>query len=46
MTSNRTYQRNKNKEEALLEIERCSGTQFDPKIAEVFLEIMRKRGVI
>ncbi|WP_312700834.1 HD domain-containing phosphohydrolase [Sedimentibacter sp.] len=41
MTSNRPYQAAKNKEEALHEIKRCSGTQFDPEIAEVFLRIMK-----
>lgn len=41
MTSNRTYKEAKSKEEALFEIERCSGTQFDPDIVKVFLRIMR-----
>jgi len=40
MTANRPYQVAKSKEEALLEIKRSSGTQFDPEIAEVFLKIM------
>ncbi|NYB72860.1 diguanylate cyclase [Sedimentibacter hydroxybenzoicus DSM 7310] len=40
MTANRPYQVAKSKEEALLEIKRCSGTQFDPEIAEIFLKIM------
>lgn len=40
MTANRPYQKTKSKKEALLEIKRCSGTQFDPQIVEVFLRIM------
>lgn len=40
MTANRPYQKTKSKKDALLEIERCAGTQFDPQIVEVFLRIM------
>lgn len=40
MTANRPYQVAKSKEEALSEIKRGSGTQFDPEIAEIFLKIM------
>jgi len=39
MTSNRTYRRAFPLEVALSEIRRCSGTQFDPALAEVFLRI-------
>jgi HD-GYP domain-containing protein (c-di-GMP phosphodiesterase class II) len=39
MTSNRTYRRALPLEVALLEIRRCSGTQFDPALAEAFLRI-------
>ncbi|HEX8911899.1 MAG TPA: HD domain-containing phosphohydrolase, partial [Humisphaera sp.] len=37
MTSNRTYRRALPVEVALCEIRRCSGTQFDPRLADVFL---------
>jgi putative nucleotidyltransferase with HDIG domain len=37
MTSNRTYRKALPLEVALTEIRRCSGTQFDPTLAEVFL---------
>jgi HD-GYP domain-containing protein (c-di-GMP phosphodiesterase class II) len=39
MTSNRTYRRALPLEVALSEIRRCSGTQFDPSLAEAFLRI-------
>src|SRR5205823_4505401 len=37
MTSNRTYRKALPLEVALGEIRRCSGTQFDPRLAEAFL---------
>jgi putative nucleotidyltransferase with HDIG domain len=37
MTSNRTYRRALPVEVAMSEIRRCSGTQFDPALAEAFL---------
>jgi putative nucleotidyltransferase with HDIG domain len=37
MTSSRTYRKALPLEVALTEIRRCSGTQFDPALAEVFL---------
>ena len=39
MTSDRPYRRALTREEALAEVERCAGTQFDPEIARVFLEL-------
>jgi putative nucleotidyltransferase with HDIG domain len=39
MTSDRPYRRALSRAEALAEVERCSGTQFDPEIARVFLEV-------
>ena len=38
MTSQRTYRKVLSREEAIIEIMRCSGTQFDPAIAKVFVE--------
>ncbi|HET6251521.1 MAG TPA: HD domain-containing phosphohydrolase [Tepidisphaeraceae bacterium] len=38
MTSNRTYRKALPLEVALAEIRRCSGTHFDPELAEAFLE--------
>ncbi|MBN2261053.1 MAG: PAS domain S-box protein [Clostridiales bacterium] len=42
MTSNRTYQEAKSKEEAIIELVKCSGTQFDPEIVENFIKIIKK----
>ncbi len=36
MTSDRTYREKLTPEEALEEIKRCSGTQFDPKFVKIF----------
>ena len=38
MTSHRNYGKVFSEEEAVNEIERCSGTQFDPAIAKIFVE--------
>ncbi|UMZ73496.1 HD domain-containing phosphohydrolase [Natranaerofaba carboxydovora] len=42
MTTGRTYQEAKTKEEALEEIKRCAGTQFDPELAHAFVELMEE----
>ena len=42
MTSERPYRRALNPIEALSELERCSGTQFDPKIVAAFVRILKK----
>ena len=39
MTSDRPYRRALDRDEALAEVERCSGTQFDPEIVRVFIEL-------
>lgn len=38
MTAQRAYQETKNKEEAIAELKRCAGSQFDPEIVKVFIE--------
>lgn len=38
MTANRPYRKKMSKESAICEIKRCAGTQFDPKIARIFVE--------
>jgi len=42
MTSDRPYRRALGRAEALAEVERCAGTQFDPQIARVFLELFEE----
>jgi HD-GYP domain-containing protein (c-di-GMP phosphodiesterase class II) len=39
MTSDRPYRRALSQAAALAEVERCAGTQFDPAIARLFLEL-------
>lgn len=40
MTSNRVYRRRLSDEEVRKEIERCSGTQFDPDLAKIFISLL------
>ena len=42
MTSDRPYRRALSRAEALAEVERCAGTQFDPQISRVFLELFEE----
>lgn len=41
MISNRPYQKTKSEEEALKEIKRCSGSMFDPVLAEEFIKMIK-----
>lgn len=38
MTNETSYKKALTKDEAIEEIKRCSGTQFDPDLAEIFIE--------
>lgn len=42
MTSDRTYRKGITMELAIEEIERCKGVQFDPKISDVFIEMIKE----
>ena len=42
MTSKRTYGQQKTRDEAIIEILKCSGTQFDPVLAEIFIQIIKE----
>jgi diguanylate cyclase (GGDEF)-like protein/putative nucleotidyltransferase with HDIG domain len=42
ITSARSYKRARSAEEALVELERCGGAQFDPKLVSVFIAAIRK----
>lgn len=44
MISDRPYRRGRSVEEALEEIKRCSGTQFDPRVVRAFLGVVREQG--
>ena len=43
MISDRPYRKAMTHDEAVLEITRCSGSQFDPKIVEVFIKSFQKK---
>lgn len=43
MTGERTYGRSYNIQEAINELYRCSGTQFDPEIVKVFVDSLKKK---
>lgn len=42
MISGRPYRKARTKEEAIAELKRCSGTQFDPRIVEAFIAILEE----
>ena len=42
MTSSRVYRKGLPPEVAYKEIEKGAGTQFDPKLAKLFVDFMRK----
>jgi hypothetical protein len=44
MTSARAYRRSLTKEAAMEELKKNSGTQFNPKIVDVFLEVLKEEG--
>ncbi|HCB67174.1 MAG TPA: diguanylate cyclase [Acholeplasmataceae bacterium] len=46
MTANRPYRKGMCIEDAICEINRCSGTQFDPVIAKVFVEQVLSKSMI
>ncbi|MDD2384336.1 MAG: HD domain-containing protein [Sulfurospirillaceae bacterium] len=44
MTTNRIYRARKNLSEAIFEIDRCSGTQFDPEVAKYAISVFCSHG--
>jgi putative nucleotidyltransferase with HDIG domain len=45
MTTNRPYRKALTVEESLTEIEKCSGTQFDPLVVDCFIQMVRRDGI-
>src|SRR5438445_11005953 len=43
ITSDRTYKKGRSAEEALAELERCANAQFDARIVEIFVRVMRQQ---
>ena len=43
MTSQRAYNRRKNQQEALDELRRCAGSQFDPDLVEKFINLLQEQ---
>ena len=44
MVSNRPYRKALPLAEAIKEIKRCSGTQFDPKLVDIILQLVEEKG--
>lgn len=45
MTDRRPYRPPRSHEEAVAELRRCAGTQFDPRVVEAFLEVLEAHAV-
>jgi HD-GYP domain-containing protein (c-di-GMP phosphodiesterase class II) len=44
LRSDRPYRVTKSFQEARQEIQRCAGTQFDPQVVQVFLQLTEEKG--
>jgi HD-GYP domain-containing protein (c-di-GMP phosphodiesterase class II) len=42
MTADRPYSRRRSSEDAIAELERCAGSQFDPVVVDALTEVVRK----
>ena len=40
MVADRPYRRGRSQQEAMLELRRCSGSQFDPRIVDAFIDVL------
>ncbi|HAL31179.1 MAG TPA: hypothetical protein DCP20_10800 [Coriobacteriia bacterium] len=43
MVADRPYRRGRSQQEAVLELQRCSGGQFDPRVVDAFVEVLESR---
>ncbi len=41
-TSDRPYRKAMKSEDAIAELKRCAGTQFDPKLVDIFIDILKE----
>jgi HD-GYP domain-containing protein (c-di-GMP phosphodiesterase class II) len=44
MTSKRIYKQNLETKQAIAELHRCAGSQFDPEVVRVFTEVLESNG--
>ena len=44
MVSHRAYRKDLTKEEAIEQLKKCSGAQFNPKVVDAFLEVLKEGG--
>ncbi|MFA5843885.1 MAG: HD domain-containing phosphohydrolase [Coriobacteriia bacterium] len=42
MTADRPYRPGRSREEAIVELRRCSGSHFDPRVAEAFISVLEE----
>jgi putative nucleotidyltransferase with HDIG domain len=42
MTSDRPYRHGRSAEEGITELKRCSGTQFDPRVVDAFVDVLKE----
>jgi HD-GYP domain-containing protein (c-di-GMP phosphodiesterase class II) len=40
MTSDRPYRKARSQRQAIQELKRCTGNQFDPQVVEIFLKVL------
>lgn len=45
ITSERPYRAKRSIKQAVAELNRCSGSQFDPHLVEIFIKALRERGI-
>jgi HD-GYP domain-containing protein (c-di-GMP phosphodiesterase class II) len=46
MTTDRPYRRALSIGEAVKELKKCAGTQFDPHLVEIFISILEEKGIL